>query len=249
MNSDIADIHKFYQTRLGQTACRYIGCKIKQYWPDKMGEVVVGYGYAVPYLERYQQLSSRVVSLMPSTQGAIAWPEHKANLVALTQFNCLPLQDNSVDCVLMIHALEHCENPPQLLREVWRVLIDGGRLLIVVPNRRGFWARNPLTPFGQGKPYSGRQLYALIEKSLFTPDKPKYALFSPPLNSKILAQFCDSFEHLGSIWVKKWGGVTLMEIRKQIASLSLKSPCTWRPSIFVPTSSTPTKTKLKSSFK
>src|SRR2546430_2803869 len=28
-----------------------------------------------------------------------------------------------------------------MLKEVWRVLAGGGRLLIVVPNRRGVWAR------------------------------------------------------------------------------------------------------------
>ena len=244
MNFDIADIHKFYQTRLGQTACRYIGYKIAQFWPDKVDDVVVGYGYATPYIDRYRQSASRVLGLMPCSQGAIPWPEHKANLVALTQSDCLPLLDNSVDRVLMVHALEHSDNPSQLLRDAWRILVDGGRLLIVVPNRRGFWARNPLTPFGHGKPYSGRQLYGLMEKSLFTPYKPKYALFAPPLNSKVLFQFSDSFERLGSIWVKKWGGVTLMETCKQIASLTSESPYSWHPSIFVPTPSTSTTDNL-----
>ena len=236
MNYDIAEIHKFYQSRLGQTAYRYINHKMTQLWPHTEGDVVVGYGYATPYIDRYRQCSARVLGLMPCSQGAIPWPENNANLVALTQENCLPLLDNSIDRFLMIHALEHSDNPSQLLREVWRVLVDGGRLLIVVPNRRGFWARNPLIPFGHGKPYSGRQIYDLIEKSLFTPCKPKYALFSPPLNSKVLLQFSDSFEHLGSIWAKKWGGVTLIETYKQIASLTLESPPSWRPSIFVPTS-------------
>ncbi|MGI4851021.1 MAG: class I SAM-dependent methyltransferase [Janthinobacterium lividum] len=235
MNFDISDICKFYQTRLGQTAYRYIDHKITQFWSDGAGDVIVGYGYATPYIDRYLQTASRVIGLMPCSQGAIPWPKNKANLVALTPADYLPLLDNSVDRILMVHALEHSDNPSQLFREAWRVLVDGGRLLIIVPNRRGFWARNPLTPFGHGKPYSGRQLFGLMEKSLFTPYKPKYALFAPPLNSKVLLQFSDSFEHLGSAWIKKWGGVTLMETSKQIASLSLESPRTWRPSIFVPT--------------
>ena len=49
-------------------------------------------------------------------------------------------------------------NPRELLREMWRVLAPNGRLLIVVPNRRGLWARVDTTPFGYGSPFSRSQL-------------------------------------------------------------------------------------------
>ena len=28
-----------------------------------------------------------------------------------------------------------------MMRELWRVLADGGRMIVVAPNRRGLWAR------------------------------------------------------------------------------------------------------------
>ena len=42
--------------------------------------------------------------------------------------------------------LEWSEKPRDLLRELWRVLAPNGRLLLVVPNRRGLWARVDTTP-------------------------------------------------------------------------------------------------------
>ena len=53
----------------------------------------------------------------------------------------LPLPDLSVDRIVLVHALEMSDDAPSLVREIWRVLAPGGRLLLVIPNRRGLWAR------------------------------------------------------------------------------------------------------------
>ena len=81
----------------------------------------------------------------------------------------LPLPDASVDDLLCVHCLEVAERAGPLLREMWRVLAPEGRLLIIVPNRRGLWARFDTTPFGHGRPYSRGQLERLLTDALFTP--------------------------------------------------------------------------------
>ena len=81
----------------------------------------------------------------------------------------MPLTDGAVDRVLLVHALEMTNDPAALLREVWRVLAPGGRLLAVVPNRRGVWARMDTTPFGHGRPYSRSQINQLLRETWFTP--------------------------------------------------------------------------------
>lgn len=45
----------------------------------------------------------------------------------------IPLDDNSIDCVLATELLEHCPNPEAVLREIGRVLAPGGVLLVTVP--------------------------------------------------------------------------------------------------------------------
>ena len=67
-----------------------------------------------------------------------------------------------------------------LLKEIWRVLAGGGRVLIVAPNRRGIWARLDRTPFGSGRPYTLSQLSQLLRDEQFTPVASDHALFVPP---------------------------------------------------------------------
>lgn len=45
----------------------------------------------------------------------------------------LGFQDKSFDIVVVVHAFEHTEQPIASLREMKRVLKDGGRLLMVTP--------------------------------------------------------------------------------------------------------------------
>ena len=97
---------------------------------------------------------SAALRFMPAGQGVVKWPTTRPALSALVDEDELPLADSAVDRVMLVHALEMTNDPGALLREVWRVLASGGRLLAVVPNRRGLWARMDTTPFGHGRPYS-----------------------------------------------------------------------------------------------
>lgn len=57
-----------------------------------------------------------------------------------------PIASKSCDFVLSSHALEHCANPLQALREIKRVLADSGTLILVLPHREGtFDHRRPVT--------------------------------------------------------------------------------------------------------
>ena len=85
---------------------------------------------------------------MPATQGAVAWPSDGPTATALVFDEELPLVNSSIDRMLLVHSLEHVENPRETLNEIWRVLSPAGRIVIVVPNRRGVWARFEHTPFG-----------------------------------------------------------------------------------------------------
>lgn len=55
-------------------------------------------------------------------------------------FNALPLPNQSLDVLVFQHIIEVTNNPTQMLREAERVLVPGGRLLIL--------AENPFSLFG-----------------------------------------------------------------------------------------------------
>ena len=80
--------------------------------------------------------------------------DDRSRALALVDETDLPLPDNSVDRVLLVHGVESSEYLRDLFREIWRVLSGDGRLIVVVPNRRGIWARVDRTPLGSGHPFS-----------------------------------------------------------------------------------------------
>src|SRR6185312_1180919 len=182
MPMDAKNLSEFYRTSLGRLARRHLSAAIRQRWKDVDGLAVAGSGFASPFLGSFRVEAARLACLMPARQGALVWPRSDkchSVLVAETQW---PLPDNSIDRLLAIHCLEQAERVGPLLREMWRVLKPEGRVLIVVPNRRGLWSRIDTTPFGVGLPFSRGQLETQLTDAMFTPDEWGEALYFPPLN-------------------------------------------------------------------
>jgi SAM-dependent methyltransferase len=232
---DVTQYYEFYQSSLGHATQRLITRKIHQLWPNTHGKVVGGYGYPNPYLNIFYEEAERTISLMPAPQGVMPWPSSEKNCAILTEEATFPLSDQSIDRLLVIHGIEHTESTHDLLREFWRILSPGGRLLLVAPNRRGFWTRTVSTPFGHGQSYTGNQLFGLVEASLFTPLKAYYCLYLPPSQSFLTFQFYESSESVGEHLFKKLGGVVLVEAEKRVLSPTKKEAKAWNKSlVFVP---------------
>ncbi len=220
MWTDVVDLRDFYATSLGQAARRMVRRRIRMMWPDVTGQRVLGLGYAVPYLLPFQDEAERVLAVMPASQGVLPWPGSGPNLTALADEAELPFEDLFMDRVLMIHALECSEQVRPMLREVWRVLAGGGRLLAVVPNRRGIWARLDRTPFGHGLPYTVSQLSRLLRDNLFTPVTATAALYVPPSHSRMVLAAAPAWEQVGSRWFETFAGAVIIEASKQIYAAS-----------------------------
>jgi SAM-dependent methyltransferase len=216
MWTDVVDLNEFYRRPLGQVARRMIQRQIRQIWPDLRGMSLLGLGYATPYLRSYQGEAQRVIAAMPAQQGVMPWPAGEPGLVALTEEAELPFEDLSIDRLLMVHAVEHGEHLRAIMRDAWRVLSDSGRILIVVPNRRGIWARLERTPFGQGLPYTNRQARRLLQDSLFTPVDSARALYIPPSRWRFALSSAPAMERIGHRLFPTFSGVLIIEAIKQI---------------------------------
>jgi ubiquinone/menaquinone biosynthesis C-methylase UbiE len=165
---------------------------------------------------------------MPVEQGALSWSRKTPNIVVLTEQNQLPLADKSVSLALVVHALEHTSNPREMIREIWRVLEDGGRLLLVVPNRTSIWARIEKTPFGHGHPYSLTQLNQLLIENTFTPRRTEHALYIPPSQSRVFLSAATAWEKIGHKWFRNLSGVLIVEAEKQIYAGNLVEELAWK---------------------
>jgi SAM-dependent methyltransferase len=215
MYVDVVDLRAFYSERLGLVARRLIGTHIKGFWPEVRDSRILGIGYATPYLPLFTD-AERVLAFMPAPQGVVNWPTQGPNAVALVLDDMLPLPDASVDRVLAVHSLEMTQNVHDLLREIWRVLAPGGRLIAVVPNRRGIWARVESTPFGYGSPFSRGQLNALFRETLFSPANWADALSMPPIKRRMLYRTGAAWERFGAALWPGFAGVIVVEATKQL---------------------------------
>ncbi|MEX5728366.1 SAM-dependent methyltransferase [Rhodovulum iodosum] len=218
MHLDVLDLRNFYyRTNLGRVAQRAIRDQVVALWPEAKGQTVAGFGFAVPLLRPFLPDARRVVGLMPGQQGVMPWPAGKPNVTALVEETAWPLPDGLVDKLMLLHGLETSENPSAVLEEASRVLGPGGRMLVIVPNRSGLWARRDKTPFGFGRPYTPGQLDAQLRNHGFEPQHSGAALFAPPSERRFWLRSAAMWERAGQRASAYYaGGVLIVEATKRV---------------------------------
>jgi SAM-dependent methyltransferase len=216
MHSDIVDLRSFYASQLGRLTEESITMALSSVWAQIPNERLVGLGYALPWLDRFGTDAERVFAFMPATQGAVVWPATGPTATALVFDEELPLVDSCIDRMLLVHSLEHAENPRETLNEIWRVLSPAGRVVIVVPNRRGVWARFEHTPFGTGRPFSRGQLTELLREANFTPAAWSDALLFPPSRRGFMMRLHGMLERVGRRLWPIFSGVIVVEAQKRL---------------------------------
>lgn len=217
---DIIDLREFYATPMGRAVRRLIGQRLRAVWPASgtppAGRRMLGLGFATPFLSLFEDEASHLIAAMPAGQGVMSWPDPDANRVALADEQALPFPDRAFDRLLLVHCVEGCPALRPMMRECWRVLADGGRLVVVVANRRSLWSRAEASPFAQGRPYSMGQITRLLRENLFVPLQTATALFAPPVGWRLFGRFAYSLERLGVRWFPTFGGALVIEAEKQI---------------------------------
>lgn len=213
MRQDVLDLRAFYASPLGRAARKMISRRIAEAWGGVDGLDVLALGYATPFLEALGGEARRTVAAMPADQGVEAWPADGRNVACLTLEAALPAPNALFDRVLAVHALEESENPLAVLREVHRVLAPSGRVIVAATARHGMWANAENTPFGHGRPFSRRQLEALVREADLEPAGWIRALYAPPLPAAW--RWTEGFERLGARLWPPFAGVILVEAVKQ----------------------------------
>ncbi len=216
MYLDVADLRTFYDLPMGRLLRVLIGGRIRTLWPSLKGETLLGIGYAGPFMRPYLGSADRCIAAMPAPQGAVGWPREADNAATLVEDGRLPFSDAFFDRAMVVHALDHAADPAEILREAWRVLAPGGRLIAIVPNRRGLWSQSELSPFGYGRPYSGSQLRSLLRSCQFDVVAQEEALFLPPTRAKFILRSARTWEGIGRRLWPAFGGLIIVEAEKKV---------------------------------
>ena len=207
---------EFYASAQGAVTVRLVRERLADIWPVLPGQSVLGLGHAGPYLQSWRDGAARCVAATPWPARPGAWPGGGPSLACCVNENALPFPGQCMDRVLLVHGLENAENARRMLREVWRVLKDDGRLLVVAPNRVGLWAHVETTPFGQGQPYSPGQIGRLLAASLFRVERRDRALYMPPSSRRFVLRTAHLWERAGRRMAPQFAGLTITEAVKDV---------------------------------
>ena len=230
MYLDVVDLRDFYAAPVGRIVARQLSPVITSLIKVDAGTRVLGFGFATPYLGAIRG-AERVLAFMPAGQGVIDWPAGNGSSTALVEEDLLPLPNSSMDLAILVHALEMSAHPNSLMAELRRVLTGNGRLIIVVPNRQGPWARSDISPFGFGRPYTRGQLRGLFAEAGFEAEAWRTALHMPPATSRPHARRGRrrSTASAGSCWPAFAGVIVVSAAKRNVQGLGVRIGRASRP--------------------
>lgn len=215
MPVDSRNLRRFYESPRGKVARRYVAHVLRERLGEAKGQRLLGVGYVTPFLRPFLEGAERVIAAEPVWGRATPWPAEASALSTSVEEHLLPFPDAFFDRVLVVHGLETADGTRRFLREIWRVLADEGRLVLVVPNRVSFWAQLDRTPFGFGHPFSKSQLRRLLEDTLFEIEEWDTALFIPPFGGSA-PSLGQAWERLGHRFWPRLAGVHVVEATKSL---------------------------------
>ena len=146
----------------------------------------------------------------------------------------LPLQRDSVDVILLPHILEFEPHPHEVLREVERVLVAEGHVVILGFNPWSWWGCWRLLRRRRGHPpwYGDFRSVLRIKDWLallgFDVEMTRMYFFRPPLRHARVMRRLGFLERLGRRWWPFFGGGYLIVAKKRVMSLTPIKP-RWRP--------------------
>lgn len=217
MRQDVISFENFYASPLGQAAGATLGARVSALWGGLRGEQVLGLGFATPLLGSLGEGAEVRVAAMPAAQGAVTWAAtEKGVTTVLCEEDRLPFRDGVFSRVIVMHGLEEAYAPGAMLREIWRVLAPEGRVIVIAANRLGLWARAESTPFGHGRPWTRRQLTALLTQAMFQTTAWTHGLHMPPTGWRPVLALHEGWEKVGETVSRVMGGVVLVEARKRL---------------------------------
>ncbi|HXZ96298.1 MAG TPA: class I SAM-dependent methyltransferase [Burkholderiales bacterium] len=142
----------------------------------------------------------------------------------------LPFESNSIDLLLLPHVLEFSENPHQILREVERVLMPEGQLIICGFNPRSLWGLLRILGRKSGEcPWSGRfialpRLKDWLALLGFEMVSGRLGCYVPPFKQEKWLYRFRFLEAAGDRWWAIAGGVYFLQAVKRVQGLRLIKP-------------------------
>lgn len=145
--------------------------------------------------------------------------------------SALPFESQSIDLLVLPHVFETTHTPHAVLREVERVLMPEGRVVISGFNPWSLWgARNVMPGMEQWLPQSSMSLVSVprlrdwLKLMSFEVDPAVFGCFAPAVRSQKWLDRCQFLERPGSRWWNMCGNVYVITAVKRVVGMRLLGP-------------------------
>jgi len=214
----------WFETPLGQ----YVLEREQDYF-DRVVADIFGYNalqFGLPQLDLLR--TSRITS---------RWSVGSSRAVGLrADFRDLPIAPNSVDLVVLPHVLEFTDDPHQILREVVRVLVPEGQVLISGFNPWSLLGLKRMKPGSRNQtPWRGRfinlpRLKDWLSLLSFDVIGGRMHGYVPPFSQERWLRRCNFMDSAGDRWWPFAGGIYLLQAVKRVRGMRVITP-SWRPAM------------------
>ncbi len=148
---------------------------------------------------------------------------------ALCDQVALPFASQSIDLVVLPHVLEFNDDPHQILREIERILIPEGQVIIIGFNPFSLWGVKRRIKRSGEFPWSGSYLSLTRLKDWlkllgFEVDRGTLGCYAPPFEQALWLRRCGLVERLGNRWWSFSGAVYVLRAIKRTHSMRLITP-------------------------
>jgi SAM-dependent methyltransferase len=157
----------------------------------------------------------------------------------------LPFAQDSLDVVVLPHVLEFEPNPHEILREVERVLIAEGHVVILGFNPVSLWGIWRWFARRDSAPWNGRFLPLLRLKDWlallgFDLKKVNSFFYALPFQNDRLKNYTQFLETIGTRWLDRFGAVYVVVAKKRVATITpIKPKWLTQPSLVTEVVGTP----------
>jgi SAM-dependent methyltransferase len=147
----------------------------------------------------------------------------------INRYEELPFATHSIDLVVMPHILEFTDDPHQVLREVERVLVPEGHVLITGFNPASLWgARQSLTRIGavpylprEGRFLSLPRIKDWLKLLSFDVERGRFGCYVPSVHSERWISRWRFMEKAGDRWWPFLGAIYMLTAVKRVRGMRL----------------------------
>ena len=153
-------------------------------------------------------------------------------LTVVHDFAELPFASQSLDLVVLPHILEFAAEPHQVLREVERVLIPEGQLIVCGFNPASLWGARQMAGRLSGAPFLPRdgefislpRLKDWLKLLNMEVDRGHFGCYAPPCTTETWLNRYAFMENAGDRWWPYLGAVYMVQAVKRVKGMRLIGP-------------------------